>query len=200
MRHAKAILIGDEEDGRLRSHVANLALPRRALSLPLRSDPPPGLHSFVELWGDEAELRASVSRWPLPVRAWLVEEHTPLAYERSWPSGAPSPGVRFVSSLHRRMGISRDAFARHWLGPHTRVALAYTVAVWHYSQNVVVEALTGDSGVDGFAGMHFETAEQMRARWSDHPQEAARGAADAARFMDASRSASMVAEETVWEE
>ncbi len=200
MSRAKAILVGDTEGGRLRPHVAGLALPRRALSLPHGKDRPLGLQSFVELWGEEAALRATVALWPLPVRAWLVEEHAPLVYERSWPSGTPSPGVRLVSTLHRCKGMSRDAFARHWLGPHTRVALAYTVPVWHYNQNLVVEALTPDSGVDGFVGMHFETAEQMRARWSDHPLEAARGAADAAQFMDVTRSASMVAEETVWED
>ena len=105
-----------------------------------------------------------------------------------------------VSSLHRRTGISRAAFAAHWLGPHTRVSRSYTVPVWHYNLNVVVEALTPESGEDGFVGMHFESREQMRARWADHPEEAARGAEDAARFMDAPRSATIVAVETVWED
>lgn len=200
MRRSKAILVGAGPSAMLARHVAALALPRRAISLPVASDPPAGLHSFVELWGEEALIRASVADWPFPTRAWLVEEHCPLRYERTWPSGTPSPGVRMVSSLHRRADISREAFATHWLGPHTRVATSYTIPVWHYSQNVVIEALTSDAGEDGFVGMHFETQEQLRARWADHPVEAARGAEDAERFMNVARTVTMLAVETIWED
>ena len=107
-----------------------------------------------------------------------------------------------VSTIHRRDGMSPRDFAEHWLGPHTSVAKSYTVPVWHYNQNVVVEALTpgADESPDGFVGMHFESAEAMRARWQDHPAEAARGAEDAARFMNIERSVSMTAIETVWED
>jgi hypothetical protein len=200
MRRSKAILVGCEPDAMLARHVASLALPRRAISLPVASDPPAGLPSFVELWGDEARVRASVASWPFPARAWLVEEHCPLRYEKTWLSGTPSPGVRMVSSLHRRADISREAFATHWLGPHTRVACSYTIPVWHYSQNLVIEALASDAGEDGFVGMHFETPEQMRARWADHPLEAARGAEDAELFMDLSRTLTLLAVETTWDE
>ena len=47
--------------------------------------------------------------------------------------------------------------------------------------------------------MHFETRAQFEARWANYPEEAARGAEDAARFMDGSRSVSLLTEETVWE-
>ena len=144
--------------------------------------------------------RATVRNWPVAARAWLVEEHAPLVYERTWPSGTPSPGVRMVGILHRRAGMSREAFAGHWLGAHTQVACSYTVPVWHYNQNLVREALTEHSGEDGFVGMHFRTPEQMRARWADHPEEAAAGAQDAQRFMDLDRAPTMVAIETVWAE
>ncbi len=198
--HTKATLIANAPAAQLASHVGALALPRRAVSLPADPDvaPPPGFHAFIELWGDESAVRTAVEKWPFPARAWLVTEHSPLRYRRTWPSGTPSPGVRLVSSLFRRAELTRAAFADHWLGPHVRVARSYTVPVWHYNQNVVIEALTPDSGEDGFVGMHFATRDQLQARWRDHPAEAARGAKDAALFMDATRTVSLVAIETVW--
>jgi len=194
----KAVLISEASGDALRSHLAKLELVRRALSLPVTPDPPAALPSFVELWGGGSELRAVVASWPHPARAWLVAEHVPVAYRRSWPSGEASPGLRLVSTVHRRPGLDRAAFAAHWCGPHVRIATSYSVPVWHYVQNLVVEPLGHASDVDGFVGMHFRKAEDLRARWQDHPQEAARGAEDAARFMDVARSVSIAAIETVW--
>ena len=200
MNQGKAIVIGSEPEQRLEAFVADLSLPRRAITVPLPLEPKPEISSFVELWGADADLRAAVDRWPFAASAWLVDEHAPLLYDRTWPSGVTSPGVRMVSSLHRRASLSREAFAAHWLGPHTEVARSYTIPVWHYNQNVVREALTPGASEDGFVGMQFRTQEQLRARWAEHPQEAARGARDAERFMDVSRSASMMGLETVWED
>jgi len=200
MKIHKAILISSEACDALPTHVAALDLPRRACSLPVDSTREDLLSSFVELWGEADALRRTVSSWPYSARAWLVSEHVPMAYDRTWPSGEPSPGVRMVSTIHRRAGMSRADFAAYWLGPHTDVAKSYTVPVWHYNQNVVVEALTLDSREDGFVGMHFRSAEEMRARWQDYPAEAAAGARDAAEFMAVDRSVSITAIETVWDE
>ena len=195
----KAILISSGAADVLTRHVASLELPRRACSLPVEPETDSPLPSFIELWGEADRLRQIVESWPVAVRAWLVAEHVPLAYDRTWPSGAPSPGIRMISSIHRRDGMSRAEFAAYWLGPHTEVAQHYTVPVWHYNQNVVIESLTSDAGEDGFVGMHFRSAEQLRARWQDHPRQAAAGAKDAANFMAVDRSLSITAVETVWD-
>jgi len=195
----KAIVVSRDPEGKLASHVASLDRLRRALSLPLAPERPDALPSFCELWGEEGELQRAVASWPFPARAWLVAEHTPVDYQRSWPSGMPSPGVRLVSNLFRRPGASRREFEAHWLGPHARIAWSYTVPVWRYSQNVVVRALTEHDGEDGFVGMHFRTLEELESRWRDHPDEAERGAADAALFLDVPRSVSIRARETVWD-
>ena len=196
----KAILISRDPGPELPLHIAHIDLPKRALSLPVDSAAASELPSFVELWGEETRLRSIVQNWPFRARAWLVEEHVPLSYRRDWPSGSESPGLRMVGSLHRRWGMSQKAFADYWLGPHTEVARSYTIPCWHYNQNVVTESLCGDSGEDGFVGMHFETRAYFEARWAKYPEEAARGAEDASRFMDRERSITMVAVETVWEE
>ena len=197
----KAVLISEGPADVVASHVASLDLPRRACSIPVAPASEDLMPSFVELWAEPESLRAAVAIWPLPVRAWLVAEHVPIAYERAWASGEASPGVRMISTVHRRDGMSPVDFEAYWLGPHTAVAKSYTVAVWNYNQDIVIESLTpGDPlEVDGFVGMHFRTAEEMRARWQDHPTEAARGSRDAAQFMAVDRSVSITAVETVWE-
>jgi len=195
----KAIVVGRDPEEALPAHVSALRGLRRALCLPLAPDPPAELPSFTELWGEERRVRSAVASWPFAARAWLVAEHTPVDYERTWPSGTQSPGVRMVSSLFRRPGSSRREFEAHWLGPHLRIARSYTVPVWRYDQNVVVEALCGDGGEDGFVGMHFRTPEELESRWADHPEEAKRGAEDAALFLDLARSISLRARETVWD-
>lgn len=200
---SKAILISESPERAsaqdLEALLCDLDLPKRALSLPVESDVASPITSFIELWGERDALRETAAAWPFSARAWIVAEFVPIAYQRSWPSGERSPGLRMVSAIHRRAGITRADFEAHWRGPHTQIARSYTIPVWHYNQNVVVEALDPESDVDGFVGMHFHNAEDLRARWQDHPAEAARGSADAALFMAVERTLSMTAIETVWE-
>lgn len=198
----KAILICDAPAHTLASIVEGLPLPRRAISLPVEQDADasaPPFSSFIEIWGDLDALKKTVSTWPFAVNAWRVREFAALVYERTWPSGEQSPGVRMVSSIQKNAGMSLSEFEAHWRGPHTEIAKSYTVPVWHYNQNVVLENLSGELSVDGFVGMHFRAVEDMAARWRDYPAEAARGSEDAAKFMVPEETQSITATETVWE-
>lgn len=196
----KAVLISEGSAAFLIDHIAHLPLPKRSLSLPSAPQAPEDFPNFIELWGETHQLRSIVEAWPQVARAWLVREIVPIPYERTWPSGKPSPGVRFLSTIHRRGDLSRQEFEAHWRGPHTEVAKSYTVPVWNYVQNVVVDALGHDSLEDGFVGMHFRTTQELERRWQAYPDEASRGAEDAAKFMDVDRSRSMTATEIVWDE
>ena len=197
---AKLSLVQRDPVADLGPHLAALAsLPKRALSTPTPALASPAIAAFVELWGSREALRAAFADWPSPARAWLVEETLAADAARTWPSGVSSPGVRLVSSVHRRPDLDRSAFAAHWHGPHTAIALAYSVPVWRYGQNVVVEAWGPEDGEDGFAVLHFRTGEDLVARWADHPGEAQRGAEDAARFMDRTRGWTVTMTETIWE-
>lgn len=200
MGTVKAILVHRGSDEGLRAFVSALdALPRRALSLPANRTEAPAITAFVELWGDADRLRRTIAHWPLPASAWLVDEFLPADAPRSWRAGEPSPGVRLVGSLHRKLGLDRETFALHWRTRHIEVSMAFTIPVWRYSQNVVVEALGPDDGEDGFAVLHFKTREDLAARWSRFPEEARRGAEDAAHFMRTDRGWSVEMTETLWE-
>jgi hypothetical protein len=197
----KLILVHRDPLPDLDRHLAGLtAIATRTLSVPASPAPEPPIAAFVELWGPVESLRAAFASWPAPVSAWLVEETRPADAPRSGPSGSVSPGIRLVSSVYKRPGLDRAEFARYWRGPHAEIALAYTVPVWRYSQNVVVEAWGPEEGEDGFAVLHFRSEEDLAARWSRHPVEARRGAEDAARFMDATRGWNAAMRETVWEQ
>ncbi|MEZ4278427.1 MAG: hypothetical protein R3F21_02275 [Myxococcota bacterium] len=207
---AKAILVHRQAVPGLATYVAGLdAFPRRALSETAAAPdasigaPPAApvamVAAFVELWGEAEALRAAVACWPEAASAWLVEETRPADAPRSWPSGSPSPGLRRVSSVFRRPGLARAAFAEHWRTRHAAIAMSFTVPIWRYGQNVVVEALRGDGGEDGFAVLHFRTARELAARWAEHPDEAQRGREDAAQFMDLARGFDAIMTETLWE-
>lgn len=75
----KAVVICDGPEAQLRSQLAELDLPRRALSYPIDLIPAPSLPSFVELWGEIDRLRDCIERWPGPLRAWLVKEFLPVS-------------------------------------------------------------------------------------------------------------------------
>ena len=153
---------------------------------------PPGLGAVLEAWTDPSVERGDVTRslealWPTAgiLTAVSVEEFEPIALP-STPIGAPTPGLRMLSLCHRRAGLTPQAFREYWLGPHAAVAQSFSVALMAYQQNVVLECLHGQP-VDGIASMHFRSFEHFRERYQDHPEDAARGAADAARFLDDSR-------------
>jgi hypothetical protein len=194
----KAILVHRGCIAELESHLAELDIRKRALSLPAPGAPASPVAAFVELWDERKRLSTAIARWPAEAGAWWVEENLPAAYERNWADGAQSPGVRLVSSVHRLSHQSREEFARYWRNEHATVALSYTIPVWHYSQNVVLEALGPDANEDGFAVLHFRSAKDMQARWANYPDEAKRGAEDAARFLDAGRAWAATMLETVW--
>ncbi len=207
---AKAILVHRHPLPELAQYVAGLdAFSLRALSesaadsafsIGVPSAPPASTAAeFVELWGTADALRAAVARWPEAPSAWLVEESRIAEAPRTWPSGTPSPGVRMVSSVFRRPELSRAAFAERWRTQHAAIAMSFTVPIWRYEQNVVVEQLRGDGGEDGFAVLHFRTARDLAARWADHPDEARRGREDAAQFMDLERGWNAIMKETLWE-
>jgi hypothetical protein len=163
------------------------------------------LAAVVELYAEGEDVLASAAQSLCDragalarADAYLVSERVPVAYERTWADRVPSPGVRMLSLCHRRAGTTREEFDAYWRDHHTAVACGFTVPIWNYSQNVVVRALTpGAPEVDGLAGLHFRSFEEWTDRYVNHPDEAARGAEDARRFMDLARGETLFAVEEI---
>lgn len=87
------------------------------------------------------------------LEAHLVDERVQWDYERTWPDGDPSPGVKRISFLRRLPGLSRAEFGEHWATVHAPLARRHHPTLWRYVQNVVLEDLTlGTGDVPGGPG------------------------------------------------
>jgi uncharacterized protein (TIGR02118 family) len=105
------------------------------------------------------------------VQAWHVEPTRQWDYERTWPAGEPSPGVKRVAFIQRAEGLDRAEFARHWRDVHGPLAKIHHPAIVRYCQNVIVEPLVdnvGDAGeFDGIAELSFWSMEDLNERMYD---------------------------------
>ena len=104
--------------------------------------------------------------------------------------GAPPPAMRVWGGLTYALRVTVD--------PPSIGATTFDQAGQAIGRSDF-EAWTEDDGENGFVGMHFRTRAEFEARWADYPEEAARGAEDAAHFMDGSRTFSLLTQETVWD-
>jgi hypothetical protein len=119
-----------------------------------------GASTMVSLWGLEEPapaLALSLADGKL-VGAYQVNEVVQRDYERTWPAGDVSPGVKIVCLVQRRPDLTHDAYSTHWRERHGPLALAHQPGFWHYVQNHVVNRLTDATPVfDGIGELHFRT-------------------------------------------
>lgn len=92
---------------------------------------------------------------------YRVAEHIQRDYERTWPDGERSPGMKVLSALHRAAGLSHEQFAERWVTTHAPLALRHVLGMSRYVTNVVLEPLTpGAPEVDGIVEVQY--AEKRR--------------------------------------
>ncbi len=134
----------------------------------------------------------------LAAEAYLVDERRQWDYERDWPDGAASPGVKRISFLRRVPGLTRQEFGDHWRDVHARLARRHHPGLWRYVQNVVIEPLgAGAPEVDGIAELSFRTVGDMHDRMYDSPEGREIIATDVRHFIDLGRGWRILTEEHV---
>ena len=166
------VLRGDGEShqawaDRMRNEVSQrlLGLEPSKLQLTVTETPPPKLSLFpfksqpMAIFNvyDDAEdhtrfseaLQSSASS----VSGYEVEEAYPVAYDRAWSDGEPTPSPILVTMLRKKAGISTDEFTRRWHDGHTPMSLEIH-PLWYYQRNVVREAVT--DGADPSDGIVLE--------------------------------------------
>jgi hypothetical protein len=90
-----------------------------------------------------------------------VTEALPVAYEKSWQDGDPTPGVCLFTLFRQKKGISYDTFIDRWHNSHTPLSLRLH-PLWNYSRNVVNERLTPESANwDGIVEEHVRTKSDL---------------------------------------
>jgi hypothetical protein len=173
-----------------------------AIHRPCTDEPaehPPDVTAIAMAWLTDAPDPAGPQRWfpGASVDAYVVDEHVRVDYERSWPDGVASPGVRRISFVRAASGLSRDQMARHWGEVHWPIARVHHPALWRYVQNVVVAPLTrGAPEVDGIAELHFRTIDDLRDRFYDSDEGRQVVAADVEQFLERGAGWRVLARET----
>ena len=76
------------------------------------------------------------------VSGYAVEEAYPVAYDKGWGDGEPTPSPILLTMIHKKAGISAEQFIRRWHDGHTPLSLEIH-PLWYYQRNVVVETVTG---------------------------------------------------------
>ncbi len=130
-----------------------------AIKVVLTDAPPPRLAllpfarapiAVISVWGS-AEVAIEGAR------AYEVEEALPVAYEKTWRDGEPTPGVCLLTLLSRKRGLDDATFLARWHDGHTPLSLEIH-PLWGYSRNVVSRAIDGrldEPRLDGIVEEQF---------------------------------------------
>jgi len=162
----------------------------------LRPGGEPAFDVVAETWvdsiGDFLAVMASVSLQTQDLiqsaPAYQVSEHLERDYDRDWPAGERSPGIKSFYLAKRRDDFSHEAFAHHWGANHAPLALRHHVGMWRYVRNVVTGPMTpGAPDWDGMAALHFRTSADFRERFYDSDEGRRIIAADIASFTTGGR-------------
>lgn len=95
------------------------------------------------------------------IGAYRVNEAIPVAYEKTWKDGHPTPGVCLLTLFHKKPGLDQETFIHRWHQGHTPLSLRLH-PLWNYNRNVVISALKADSiWYDGIVEEHFQKASDL---------------------------------------
>jgi uncharacterized protein (TIGR02118 family) len=171
------------------------------VNLPMGSDDPDDhlldADAVVMLWTMEPiDPRSALVVGRL--HGYVVEERVHWTYQRGWPDGTASPGIKRIPFLRRRAGMTREDFAAHWSDVHAPLARRHHPSLWRYVQNVVLDVVTpGAPPVDGIAELSYRSSTDMHERHFDSEQGRVVISRDVQRFIDVSRSERIVATEHI---
>jgi len=163
------------------------------------------VRAVVSLWDPESP--AAALDVPLPVGSrliggYLVNEvvQKDEDYDRTWPSGTQSPGVKLIPFVKRRPDLTAEAYSRHWRERHGPLAVARQPGFWHYVQNHMVDYLTDTtSRWDGIGELHYRTLDDIFTRTFDSEEGQRLIMEDVERFMLAEQSTNLPTNEfAVW--
>jgi uncharacterized protein (TIGR02118 family) len=159
--------------------------------------------AMVSLW--DVDFADAALQFPLPdgarlVGAYQVKEIVQKDWERTWPAGESSPGVKLVCLVHRKVGMPHDHYLQHWRDNHGPLAVAHQPGFWHYVQNHVVGWLTDETpDFDGVGELHFKSPAEVETGMFDSEEGQRLIWEDTLRFMDHDASTVLVTTETLIE-
>jgi hypothetical protein len=115
----------------------------------------------ISVYQHNRSVSVSLCKFPGFSGVYSVTEALPVAYEKSWQDGDPTPGVCLFTLFRQKKGISYDTFIDRWHNSHTPLSLRLH-PLWNYSRNVVNERLTPESASwDGIVEEHVRTKSDL---------------------------------------
>jgi hypothetical protein len=148
---------------RMRNEVSQrlLALEPSKLQLTVTEAPPPRLTLFpfksqpiaifnvYDETSNHTRFSEALQNAASSVSGYEVEEAYPVAYDRTWSDGEPTPTPILLTMLRKKPGISDDEYTRRWHDGHTPLSLIVH-PLWYYQRNVIREPVTdGAAPSDG---------------------------------------------------
>ena len=92
---------------------------------------------------------------------YLVEEAVPVAYNKEWADGDPTPGACLLTLFHKKPGLDQETFLNRWHNSQTPLSLRIH-PLWNYNRNVVTDAMNGDSlWYDGIVEEQFRKSAHL---------------------------------------
>jgi hypothetical protein len=76
--------------------------------------------------------------------AYRVTEALPVAYQKNWNDGEPTPGACLLTLFSKKKSIDYETFIDRWHNGHTPLSLRIH-PLWNYVRNVINERLFVDS-------------------------------------------------------
>jgi hypothetical protein len=158
---------------RMRDEVGRelLGLGPSKLQLTVTDAPPPKLSLFpfknqqiaifniYDEAADPSRFTRALENAASMVSGYAVDEAYPVAYERDWADGEPTPSPILLTMLHKKSGVSRDDYIRRWHEGHTPLSLQIH-PLWYYQRNVVREPVT--QGAEDSDGIVLEACRGRR--------------------------------------
>ena len=169
-------------------------------------------HGLVHTWFDSPHPATRAWRYPhseealtdhlLTIAAnstgWWVDENEAWTYDRDWPDGVATPGVKQMSLVARRPDITFDEFVARYRN-HINVAKLHHIGCWQYVQNFIAEP-TGTRPaplIDGVSELWFRSVDDMIERFYTAPGSPDAVREDTTGFIDFSNTRSYLTIETI---
>jgi hypothetical protein len=132
---------------------------------------------------------------PAELTAIALEHHTGWDYERSWPAGVATPGIKQVSFLHKGRGVSDGEFRQRYRA-HVAEARRHMPGLWKYVQNLVVPLPSDRAELFGVSELWFASVDDFRDRYWATPESQIEEHAEVSTFLS-SRTWSMLVHEVI---
>lgn len=136
------------------------APPPKLNLFPFRSDPI-AIVNVYDQGNDPSRFTEALEDAADSVSGYEVEEAYPVAYERAWGDGEPTPSPILLTMLRKKPGVETDEFIRRWHDGHTPLSLEIH-PLWYYQRNVVREpVIDGSEASDGIVLEACQTRDDL---------------------------------------